>query len=289
MQLVQEQGKILSSALPQEVVTSNMVRRILKIIREAFDLLREKSQKEYQFADDGHTTLSLHKLITQTSETSKDVDYSMHQDGLRDALLDHLQEIEIELETSSENVSAQAEEHIHSSEVILTLGHSKSVENFLKRAIKKRKFLTIIIAECAPECRGHDLAASLASASCEIVIIPDSSIFAMMSRVNKVIIGTHSVLANGGLRAACGAYTVAAAAKHFSVPTIVLAPMYKLSPVHLCSYEQDAFNILGSAEGILPYDSLAAKSAKVYSPIFDYVPPEFVTLFISNMSVSFVL
>lgn len=282
MQLVQEQGKILSSALPQEVVTSNMVRRILKIIREAFDLLREKN-KAYQYTDDGHSTLSLHKLITQTSETSKDVDYSKHQDGLRDALLDHLQEIEIELETSSENVSAQAEEHIHSSEVILTLGHSRSVENFLKRAIKKRKFLTIIIAECAPECRGHDLAASLASASCEIVIIPDSSIFAMMSRVNKVIIGTHSVLANGGLRAACGSYTVAVAAKHFCVPTIVLAPMYKLTPVHLCSYEQDAFNILGSAEGVLPYDSLAAKSAKVYSPIFDYVPPEFVTLFISNM------
>lgn len=102
----------------------------------------------------------------------------------------------------------------------------------------------------------------------------------MMSRVNKVIIGTHSVLANGGLRAACGAYTVALAAKYYSVPVIVLAPMYKLSPLHLC--EQDAFNMVGCAEDVIAYDSLPARDAKVYSPKFDYVPPELVTLFISN-------
>ncbi|XP_023295918.2 translation initiation factor eIF-2B subunit beta, partial [Lucilia cuprina] len=240
------------------------------------------SRQVHHFADDSQATLSLHKLVTQTSECDISVDYAKPTAGLKDALLDHLQEIETELETSCESICAQAEQHIHSTEVILTLGHSRSVEHFLKRAIKKRQSLTIIIAECAPACRGHNLAASLASNSVEIIVIPDSAIFAMMSRVNKVIIGTHSVLANGGLRAACGSYTVALAAKYYSVPVIVLAPMYKLAPVHLCSYEQDAFNSLGCAEGVLPYDSSAARSAKIYSPIFDYVPPELVTLFISN-------
>lgn len=104
-----------------------------------------------------------------------------------------------------------------------------------------------------------------------------------MSRVNKVIIGTHSVLANGGLRAACGSYTIALAAKHFSVPVIVLVPTYKLSPVYLCNYEQDAFNLVGNTEGVIPYNSSTAKFSKGYSPIFDYVPPELVTLFISNV------
>lgn len=93
------------------------------------------------------------------------------------------------------------------------------------------------------------------------------------------------MLANGGLRAACGALTVALAAKHYSVPVIVLCPMYKLSPVYLCSYEQDAFNLVGCAEGIIPYNSSAAPFAKAFSPIFDYVPPELVTLFISNQLV----
>lgn len=280
MKIIRNQACILAAALPQEAVTTNIARRILKLVREEFDSLQAKV---HQFADDSQASLSLHKLVTQTSETDCNRDYTKPQEGLREALIDHLQEIETELETSSENISVQAEEHIHSSEVILTLGHSKSVENFLKRAVKKRQFLTIIVAECAPACRGHNLASTLAAGNVEIVVIPDSAIFAMMSRVNKVIIGTHSVLANGGLRAACGAYTVALAAKHYSVPVIVLAPMYKLSPVHLCSYEQDAFNLVGCAESVIPYDSLAAKFAKVYSPIFDYVPPELVTLFISNV------
>ncbi|KAH8252631.1 hypothetical protein KR032_000870 [Drosophila birchii] len=278
MQIVRAQCRILQSALPQETVSSNIARRILKLTREEFDLLHAQVQ---HIADDSQASLSLHKLVTQTSESNVRSDYSVPQQGLREALLDHLQEVETELETSSENICVQAEEHIHSSEIILTLGHSRSVENFLKRAIKKRQSLTIIVAECAPACRGHNLAASLASEkNVEIIVIPDAAIFAMMSRVNKVIIGTHSVLANGGLRAACGAYTVALAAKHYSVPVIVLAPMYKLSPLHLC--EQDAFNMVGCAEDVIPYDSIPAREAKVYSPMFDYVPPELITLFISN-------
>lgn len=91
-------------------------------------------------------------MVTQSSESERSRDYSKPQDGLRAALLDHLQEIETELETSSENLSAQAAEHIHSSELILTLGHSRSVENFLKSAAKQRTF-EVVVAECAPACR----------------------------------------------------------------------------------------------------------------------------------------
>lgn len=96
--------------------------------------------------------MSLHKLVTQNSENEAKRDYSKAKEGLRDALLDHMQEIETEFETSADNLSAQAAEHIHSSELILTLGHSRSVELFLKSAAKSRKF-EVVVAECAPECR----------------------------------------------------------------------------------------------------------------------------------------
>lgn len=42
MCLVRTQGHILQSALPQEIVTANIARRILKLIREEFDLLKAK-------------------------------------------------------------------------------------------------------------------------------------------------------------------------------------------------------------------------------------------------------
>lgn len=62
------------------------------------------------------------------------------------------------------------------------------------------------------------MADSLSKSNIQTIFIPDSAVFAMMSRVNKVIIGTHTVLANGGLRASSGIHAVALAAKHYSVP-----------------------------------------------------------------------
>lgn len=46
----------------------------------------------------------------------------------------------------------QALEHIHSNEVIMTIGRSRTVEAFLKDAASERKF-HVIVAECAPFCQ----------------------------------------------------------------------------------------------------------------------------------------
>lgn len=109
-------------------------------------------QYKQLITDDSQASLSLHKLVTQTSENDPRRDYTKPLEGLRAALLDHLQELENELETTAENIAGQAVEHVHSSELILTLGHSKCVESFLKTAAKQRK-IEVIVAECAPACR----------------------------------------------------------------------------------------------------------------------------------------
>ena len=49
---------------------------------------------------------------------------------------------------------------------------------------------------------------------------------------HQVIIGTHAIVADGGLKAVTGSHTVALAAKHYSVPLVVCAPMYKLTPIY---------------------------------------------------------
>lgn len=117
----------------------------------------------------------------------------------------------------------------------------------------------------------------------KITLISDVAIFAMMSRVNKVIIGTHTVMANGGLRAISGAHTVAQAAKYYSVPVMVLLPPYKLAPLYHCS-KQDGFNRLASPlqNMIDSANEPLLEKINAYNPEYDYVPPELVTLFISN-------
>lgn len=194
MTIVRESGKIVENALPTEAILANVARRLLKIIREEYDELNMPEQNKQQ---DDSQAASLQKLVTQNSEnTPSKSDYSQLHTDLRENLINHLQEIENELHLSHDNLAQQASQHVHSAELILTLGYSKSVEKFLKSVPKERKF-EVVIAECAPSCRGHMLANSLAHSKIDSTVIPDSAIYAYMSRVNKVIIGTHSVLANG--------------------------------------------------------------------------------------------
>ena len=188
-----------------------------------------------------------------------------------------------ELESSADTIATQALEHIHSNEIIMTMGKSQTVEAFLKKAAKKRKF-QVIVVECAPWYNGHELATSLAAAKIETTVITDSAIFAMMSRVNKVIIGTRTMMANGGLKAISGTHGLALAAKHHSVPLIVCAAMYKLSSQYLAEYDQVEFNNFLSPEQVLSFaEGKIVSKVQICNPVYDYVPPELVTLFISNL------
>jgi len=274
MNHVREEGYRMIEAQPSEATVSNMVRRVLKIIREEY----ASSQGQ---AEDGDQQESLQKLLRGEGDTE---DFNAPNAGhLKGSIIEVLNELMSELEVSADNIAAQALEHIHSNEVIMTAGSSRTVLAFLKKAAKKRKF-HVIVVECAPFFHGHELAASLSQSKIETTVIPDSAVFAMMSRVNKVIIGTHTVMANGGLKAINGCHSIALAAKHHSVPLIVCAAMFKLSPQHLCSYDQDAFNKFVSPESVLGFSTGEILShVELVNPVFDYVPPELVTLYISNI------
>jgi len=270
MELIKRRIKCISHSLPEQATATNVMRHILKVIREEFEIVSKKKGESQ----------SLHQIVLGAS--SSVLDYSESLTNLKSALLDHLSEYRAELESSAENIAAQASEHIHSNETILTVGKSKTVEMFLKSASKKRDF-KVIVVEAAPLYLGHSLAASLAKSNIRTTVIPDSAVFAMMSRVNKVIIGTHTVLANGGLRAASGIHVVALAAKHYSIPVMVLSHMHKFTPVYLGSNDNEAFNVCASPASIIPCSfGQVLNKAEVKNPVFDYVPPELVTLFVTH-------
>lgn len=275
MDIVTHNGKYLVEAIPLESSIGNMVRRILQIIREEYTSeLKNKT-------DETDPQESLHKILT--TEGDQQVDFNISVPSLKSALIEHIKEFEVELETCEENITQQASEHIHSNEIIMTIGKSQLVEEFFKRAAATRTF-EVIVAEGGPFLKGQEMAVKLAKANIKTTLISDVAIFAMMSRVNKVIIGTHTVMANGGLRAISGAHTVAQAAKHYSVPVMVLLPLYKLSPLYLSSNEQDGFNKhVSPTQGVIDgSNEPLMERIHAYNPVFDYVPPELVTLFISN-------
>ncbi|KAK3586345.1 hypothetical protein CHS0354_038325 [Potamilus streckersoni] len=274
MDVVKKEGKKMMEAQPSETAIGNMVRRVLKIIREEYaSALKGKSEE-------GDPQESLHKLLLAEGQID---DYSRHFGNLKVSVIEAITELKSELDTSADSIAAQSLEHIHSNEVIMTAGKSRTVEAYLKNAARKRKF-QVIVVECAPFYHGQELAVSLAKANIETTVINDSAVFAMMSRVNKVIIGTHTVMANGGLKAINGSHALALAAKHYSTPVIVCASIYKLSPQYLCSYDQDAFNKFLSPHDVMKFsEGEILSKVQITNPVFDYVPPELVTLFIFNI------
>jgi len=266
--------KKLEEELPHLHVVHNMIKRLLKLIREEYLSASKSVEDECQ-------PESLQKMLKSGDNVS---DWGKTVSDLKERVFEIIEEQLIEVETSCEEISKQAIEHIHANEIILTIGRSRTVEKFLKHAAKTRKF-DVIVAEAAPGFSGHQMASNLAKSKINTTVITDSAIFAMMARVNKVIIGTTSILADGGLIAISGSRTVALAAKHYSVPFIVLGAVYKLTPRFLPEGDSQSACILASPEPVLQeLDSACRGKLRCINPLYDRVPPNLVTLFISNIS-----
>ena len=221
---------------------------------------------------------------------------------LRGEIISGIEEIIDEVKQVDEQIAAYAQEHIHSNEVILTHSSSLSVQKFLLKAADKRKF-TVIIAESYPNDHegthaaltakvshaldGEDMNTEtflkpLSAAGITVILMTDASIFAIMSRVNKVILATHAVIANGGLIAAAGARIIAKAAKVHRTPVIVISGVYKLSPEY--PFEFESLIEYGDPGAIIPYgDGALVDNLEIDNPVYDYVPPELVDLYITNL------
>lgn len=215
-------------------------------------------------------------------------------------VIDGIKELLDELDVVDDQIAASALEHIHANEIILTTTSSQTVQKFLISAARKRKF-TVIHAEAFPNDHNdtHEMIMTggkkgaedddeddrwrpLTSMGITVIVIPDSAVFAIMSRVNKVIMAPHTVLANGGIIAAAGALTIAHAAKVHQTPVVVVSGVYKLSPVYPFDMEDlveygDPGKVVGFEEGDV------VENVEVVNPIYDYVEPGLIDLYITNM------
>jgi translation initiation factor eIF-2B subunit beta len=131
------------------------------------------------------------------------------------------------------------------------------------------------------------MAKALSAAGISTFLVPDSSIYALMSRVTKVILGAHAILANGGMFAITGSLLAATAARVHSTPIVVCAGQFKLTPLWNLYHEYGALDfadpssVLGFEEGSL------VDNVEVLNPYYDYVGPEMVDVFITNEWVCF--
>jgi translation initiation factor eIF-2B subunit beta len=200
-----------------------------------------------------------------------------------------------------EDVCELAPNHIDERETVMTFGSSFSMTEFFLQAAKAKPF-HIIALEAEPHGHTARMAEKLAADGLLVTvdIIPDSSCFALVSRVSKVFISTDAVLANGGLLAPTGTKMLALAAKHFSVPIVVVTTTLKICPYFpsdsigsslvklskTTSLEAQWSTFSQPSAVLAPEDvhevDVDDNVAEVFNPVLEYVPPEFVALVVTN-------
>ncbi|XP_055813737.1 uncharacterized protein LOC129883166 isoform X1 [Solanum dulcamara] len=196
-----------------------------------------------------------------------------------------------DIDTCHELIAEQAVEHIHQNEVILTLGSSRTAFEFLCAAKEKKRSFRVVVAEGAPRYQGHALAKELVSRGLQTIVVTDSAVFAMISRVNMVIVGVHAVMANGGVIAPVGMNMVALAAQKHAVPFVVVAGIHKLCPSYPHNPEVCLNDMRSPAEllefgrfsNCMEFGMDSGAPLQVVNPGFDYVAPELVSLLITDI------
>ncbi|KAG6783342.1 hypothetical protein POTOM_012788 [Populus tomentosa] len=306
-------GEQLIAANPVEVAVGNIVRRVLHIIREedlslttaaiavlsaaavaaaARNALRPPSLQT--LLEDMPESVAIPHTYSSGGDSegkSKSADKSSRTRRLKHDVIEAVNELIQDINTCHEQIAEQAVEHIHQNEVILTLGSSKTVLEFLYAAKEKKRSFRVFVAEGAPRYQGHLLAKELVTRGLHTTLITDSAVFAMISRVNMVIVGAHAVMANGGVIVPVGLNMVALAAQKHAVPFVVLAGSHKLCPLYPHNPEV-LLNELRSPSELLDFGEFSdcldfgsgtgSPLLHVVNPAFDYVPPKLVSLFITD-------
>lgn len=280
IELIRGIGKRVTESQPREFAAGNIVRRVLAIVRDELNMTSNKAS-----SDSGPVSASMFQLLV-TSHKEKDVGNVKvnEKSDLRSVIIQGIRDLMDEIQSVHENIELMTVDLIHDNEILLTpTPGSSTVLNFLLKASLKRKF-TVLITENYPNdieiC--HRFAKKLADANIESVIIPDSTVFAVMSRVGKVLIGTRSVFVNGGCVTAAGVATVCECAKEHRTPVFTVAGLYKFSPCY--PFDRNSLIEVGNSGKVLPYeDSDLVGKCEVTNPLYDYVIPEHIDIYITNI------
>ncbi|XP_058201113.1 uncharacterized protein LOC131315901 [Rhododendron vialii] len=310
-------GEKLTAANPVELAVGNIVKRVLHIIREedlsavtsdvgGLYLSAETDDEDIAECDYDHVASaaavacrrilhrpSLHTLLENMGGDSEaKADRNLSSRKLKHNIIEAVNELIGEIDACHEQIAEQAVEYIHHNQVILTLGRSRTVLEFLNAAKDKKRSFRVFIAEGAPRYQGHVLAKELAKRGVQSTVITDSAVFAMISRVNMVIVGVHVVMANGGIIAPVGLRMVALAARTHAIPFAVVAGMHKLCPSYPHNPEV-LLNDMRCPSELIEFGEFSncmdfgigsgSPLVHVVNPAFDYVPPELVSLFITDI------
>ncbi|CAD8115974.1 unnamed protein product [Paramecium sonneborni] len=133
---------------------------------------------------------------------------------------------------------------------------------------------TNIILESETEKLGKQFTIDLDKHKLNVTLIPFTNAYAIMQRVNKILLGIDEILKNRGFLMLSGTYAICVLAQQLAIPVIVyLEHINQLKIMHLI--KQHLMNLYLHQQQIQIL--LLIKQIT-----FDYVPPDYISLYITN-------
>ncbi|GAV54131.1 hypothetical protein ZYGR_0AK06330 [Zygosaccharomyces rouxii] len=284
----------LEKAQPTAFACGNVIRRILAVVREEEEEEMRSNSPQATSSSVAEPMISSMFNLLQKPEDKQQKQQQQKQQkqrstktgtDFRQVAIQGIKDLIDEITNIDDGIQQIAIDLIHDHEILLTpTPESKTVLKFLLKTRERsnRKF-TVLVTEGFPNntAKAHEFAKKLAQHNIETIVIPDSAVFALMTRVGKVIIGTKAVFINGGsITSTSGVSAVCECAHEFKTPVFAVAGLYKFSPLY--PFDVEKFVEFGGSQKVLPQMDPEHRLDTINS-ITDYVPPENIDIYITNV------
>ncbi|SCV00475.1 LAME_0G09956g1_1 [Lachancea meyersii CBS 8951] len=314
---LRELGTRLGKAQPTEFTCGNIIRRVLALIRDEVEdeaALQNQLRKTAEpmissmfsllqkpvVASSTSLSSSSSSSSSSPSDAAGSTGQQQHQQSsssnehpkadMRQIIIQGIKDLIDEITNIDDGIQQIAIDLIHDREILLTpTPDSKTVLKFLIKARERNnRNFTVLVTEGYPNNTqvAHQFAKKLSEHGVETTVIPDTAVFALMSRVGKVIIGAKTVFTNGGtISSTAGVSSVCECAREFKTPVFAVAGLYKLSPLY--PFDIEKFVEVGGSQRVLPtmenHRVGNHNRLDTVNPIADYVPPENIDIYITNI------
>lgn len=165
---------------------------------------------------------------------------------------------------------------------VLAYDYSGTVMAALQQASEDGKVLHLVVPESRTLNGGRPIADQAVRWGHSVSFIADAVIGAFMPRVQVVLEGVETLVADGAFMGTPGTFTVALLAHHFRVPFYALTETLKIAPDTLYGALPEVAGRSLAAVFDYPDSFPKPKAVSVESPGLERIPAEFVTAYITE-------
>ncbi|XP_076362041.1 eukaryotic translation initiation factor 2B subunit delta isoform X3 [Tachypleus tridentatus] len=134
-----------------------------------------------------------------------------------------------EIKLAKQAISQNAGKNIRNHDVVLTYTCSSSVKGALCDAYDEGKRFRVVVVDARPRLDGREMLRCLVKKGIKCSYILINAVPYIMQEVTKVMLGAHSLQANGYVMSRVGCSQIALIARAYNVPVLVCCETYKFS------------------------------------------------------------